>query len=166
MQLQRIKDHNLTLRREKCELGKTTLNFHGHLFTTDGLKPSADTIKAVQDCMSPKTKEELVSFLQMLAYLSRYISNFSSRCEPLGRLTRVNAKFEWTKEQRAAFEDLKSAITSAPVLVPYYPERDTLVISDGSPTGLGGGLFQKTQHDYQPDHYVSSTLTDTERRYS
>ena len=90
----------------------------------------------------------------------------SSRCEPLRRLTRVNAKFEWTIEQQAAFEDLKSAITSAPVLVPYYPERDTLVICDGSPTGLGGGLFQKTQHGYQPVHHVSSTLTDTERRYS
>ena len=166
MLLQRIEDHNLTLRREKCEFGKTTLNFHGHLFTTDGLKPSANKMKAVQDCMPPKTKEELVSFLQMPAYLSRYISNFSSRCEPLRRLTRVKAKFEWTTEQQAAFEDLKSAITSAPVLVPYYPARDRLVICDGSATGLGGELFQKTQHGYQPVHYVSRTLTDTERRYS
>ena len=166
MLLQRIEDHNLTLRREKCEFRKTTLNFHGHLLTTDGLKPSADKIKAVQNCMPLKTKEELVSFLQMLAYLFRYISNFSSRCEPLRRLTRVKAKFEWTTEHQAAIEDLKSAITSAPVLVPYYPERDTLVICDGSPTGLGGGLFQKTQNDYQPVHFVSRTLTDTERRYS
>ena len=59
-------------------MGKTTLNFCGHLFTTDWLKPSADKIKAVQDCMPPKTKEELVSLRQMLAYLSKYISNFSS----------------------------------------------------------------------------------------
>ena len=116
--------------------------------------------------MPPKTKEELVSFLQMLAYLSRYFSNFSSRCEPLKPLIRVKAKFSWTTERQAAFEDLKSAITSAPVLVPYYPERDTLVICDGSPTGLGGGLFQKTQHGYQPVHYVSRTLTDAQRRYS
>ena len=116
--------------------------------------------------MPPKTKEQLVSFLQMLAYLSRYISNFSSRSGPLRRLTRVKAKFEWTTERQAAFEVLKSAITSAPVLVPYYPERDTLVICDGSPTGLGGGLSQKTQHGYQPVHYVSRTLTDAERRYS
>ena len=48
MLLQRIEDHNLTLRREKCEFGKTTFNFHGHLFTTNGLKPSADKIKEVQ----------------------------------------------------------------------------------------------------------------------
>ena len=141
MLLQRIEDHNLTLRREKCEFGKHTLNFHGHLFIADGLKRSPDKIKAVQACTPPKTKEELVSFLQMLAYLSRYIENFSSRCEPLRRLTRDKTKFGWSTEQQDAFEDLKSAITKAPVLVPYFPERDTLVICDGSPTGLGGGLF-------------------------
>jgi hypothetical protein len=58
-------------------------------------------------------------------------------------LTRNNAKFEWTNEQQTAFDDLKKAITSAPVLIPYYPERDTLVICDGSPTGLGGALSRK-----------------------
>ena len=46
----------------------------GHMFTAEGLKPSPDKIRAVQECTPPKTNEELVSFLQMLAYLSRYIS--------------------------------------------------------------------------------------------
>ena len=41
-----------------------------------------------------------------------------------------------------------------------------MVICDGSPTGLGGGLFQKTEHGYQPVHFVSRSLTDTEKRYS
>ena len=72
----------------------------------------------------------------------------------------------WGQEQQAAFEDLKKAITTAPVLIPYIPERDTLVICDESPIGLGGGLFQKAKHGYQPVHFVSRTLTDTEKRYS
>ena len=107
-----------------------------------------------------------VSFLQMVAYLSRYISNFSSQCEPLRKLTKVNAKFEWLTEQEKAFKDLKAAITTAPVLIPYHPERETLIICDGSPAGLGGGLFQKTGKEFQPVHCVSRTLTDTEKRYS
>jgi len=164
--LQRIEDHNLTLRKEKCVFGQTTLNFHGHLFTQNGLQPSPDKIAAVKECKAPSSKEELVSFLQMLAYLSRYIDNFSSRCEPLRRLTRDKTKLIWTDEQQHAFDDLKIAITSAPVLIPYDPDRETLVICDGSPTRLGAGLFQKTQHGYQPVHYVSRTLTATESRYS
>lgn len=54
-------------------------------------------------------------------------------------------------------------ITAAPVLIPYHPESP---ICDGSPEGLGGGLFQKTGKGFQPVHYVSRTLTDTEKRYS
>ena len=164
--LQRLEDHNLTLRREKCEFGKASIDFHGHLFTQEGLKPSPTKIQAVNNCAPPASKEELVSFLQMVAYLSRYIRNFSSRCEPLRKLTKINAKFEWSTEQETAFKDLKAAITAAPVLIPYHSEHETLVICDGSPEGLGGGLFQKTDKGFQPVHYVSRTLTDTEKRYS
>ena len=105
--LQRIEDHNLTLRKEKCEFGKPIMNFHGHLFTADGLETSPDKIHAIQQCTSQATKEELVSFLHMLAYLSRYIINFSSRRKPLRQLTRNNVKFHWTNAHQTGFEDLK-----------------------------------------------------------
>ena len=86
--LQRLEMHNITLRKEKCEFGKNIIDLHGHLFTENGLKPSPNKVKAVRECKHPKSKEKLVSFLQMMAYLSRYISNFSSRSEPLRRITR------------------------------------------------------------------------------
>ena len=164
--LQQLETNNLTLHKGKCEFGKSTIDLHGHLFTAEGLKPSPSKVKAVHECSPPKSKEELVSFLQMMAYLSGYISKFSSHCEPLRRLTKKERKFEWTEAQQKAFEDFKTAITTAPVLIPYKPGRDTMVICDGSPTGLGGGLFQKTEHGYQPVHFVSRSLTDTEKRYS
>ena len=128
--LQRLELHNITLRKEKCEFGKTSIEFHGHLFTENGLKPSPNKVKAVSECKPPKSKEELVSFLQIMAYLSRYISNFSNRSEPLRKITRKGQKFAWSQEQQLAFEDLKKAITSAPVLIPYNPERQTRVICD------------------------------------
>ena len=77
-------------------------------------------------------------------------------------MTKHGQTFEWKPEQQKAFDDLKNAMTRAPVLV---PGRKTLVICDASPVGLGGGLFQKTAHGYQPVHYVSRTLTETERKY-
>ena len=52
------------------------------------------------------------------------------------------------RSQQKAFEDLKTAITTAPVLIPYKPGRDTIVICGGCPTGLGGGLFRKTERGY------------------
>ena len=40
-------------------------------------------------------------------------------------------------EQQTAFENPKKAITSAPVQILYHPKRETLVICDRSPIGLG-----------------------------
>ena len=56
----------------------------------------------------------------MLAYLLRYIGNFSSRCELLRKPTRDDAKFAWTNEQQTVFEDLKQTIMSVPVLISNY----------------------------------------------
>ena len=139
--LQRLEMHNITLRKEKCEFGKNIIDLHGHLFTENGLKPSPNKVKAVSECKPPKSKEKLASFLQMMVYLSRYISNFSSRSEPLRRITRKEQKFVWLQEQQLAFEDLKKAITTAPILIPYDPERRTRVICDGSSIGVGRGPF-------------------------
>ena len=121
----RLKDHKLTLWHEKCEFGKVSIDFHGHLFTQEGLKPSPTNIQAVQNCAPPASKEELVCFLQMVAYLFRYISNFSSRYEPLQKLTEVNTKFEWLTEQDKALKDLNAAITAAPVLILYHSSSAT-----------------------------------------
>ena len=131
MVFKRLKDHNLTLRQEKCEFRKSTLEFHGHLFTAQVLNPSASKIRAVNALQRPNTKEELISFLQMVAYLSRYMGRFSSRCEPLTRLTKANIKFVWGPDQQKAFDDMKSTLTTAPVLISYQPGRETMVIVQG-----------------------------------
>ena len=54
--LQRLEDHNLTLRPEKCEFGKVSIHFHAHVYTK-GLKPSPSKIPAVQNCAPPALKE-------------------------------------------------------------------------------------------------------------
>ena len=106
--LRRLRVYNITLRREKCEWGQSSLVFYGHLFTSEGLCPSPTKIKAIKDMGRPRNMEELVSFIQMIAYLARYVENFSSRCEPLRRLTKSGQQFQWTVEQQAAFDDLKT----------------------------------------------------------
>ena len=65
----------------------------------------------------------------------------------------------WGPDQQA-FDDLKSTLTTATVLIPYQPGRETMVFVDGSPEGIGRALLKKKQID------ISRTLTDTEKRYS
>ena len=163
--LQRIEDHNLTLRKEKCEFGKSTLNFHGHLFTQDGLKPSPDKIKAVQDCQPPRNKGTY--FIPTNAgILITVHKQILKQVRTTATANKEQCEIPLDERATTGLRDLEDGNNHRPCARAYYPERDTIVICDGSPTGSGGGLFQRTQHGYQPVHYVSRTLIDTESRHS
>ena len=42
---------------------------------------------------------------------------------PLTRLTKKNTVFRWDKECREAFEKLRTAVTTAPVLQIFQPDK-------------------------------------------
>ena len=69
------------------------IEFFGHTFTKDGLKPSAEKVKAVKECAAPKSKEEVRSFLGMAGYLDNFIDNYATIAAPLHELTRKGTKF-------------------------------------------------------------------------
>ena len=71
-------------------------------------------------------------------------------------------EWTWSTEQEQAFESIKQAVTSAPVLR-YFNSKDPIEgQGDASTNGIG---FVLTQHGH-PVSYSSRALTATERRYS
>ena len=71
--LQRAKDYGITLNRDKCQFGVQELEFYGYQFTSEGLKPTNEKCRAVKECSSPNSREEVRSFLGMIGYLSKFI---------------------------------------------------------------------------------------------
>ena len=55
--LNRAREHGTTFNREKCQFGVEQIEFSGHVFTKDGLKPSPDKVRAVRECGVPENKE-------------------------------------------------------------------------------------------------------------
>jgi hypothetical protein len=76
MVLSRLQSYGLTMKKGKCEFGKTEIEFYGQRFTRDGLKPYVKKTKALKECGEPTTKEGVTSFLQMVGYMARFIPNF------------------------------------------------------------------------------------------
>ena len=71
--LQRAKDFGITFNREKCLFGVSELEFYGYKFSSEGLKPTEDKVKAVKDCKAPESRDAVKSFLGMIGYLSKFI---------------------------------------------------------------------------------------------
>ena len=165
--LRRAADYGITLNKSKCEFRQQELEFYGCRFSQQGLTPTPDKVKAVQECTAPTSKSEVRSFLGMTGYLAKFIPRYASLTQPLRELTRNNTKFHWGPEEQRAFEKLKHSITNDDTVAFFHPEQPTMVRTEASYNeGLSAGLFQCTAKGWQPVHFISCTLKDVERRYS
>ena len=158
---------NLTLNPEKCKFGMEKLIFMGHVLSKNGIEPTDEKVKAVNEAKRPENVSEVRSFLGLVNYCGRYINNLSTIEEPLRRLTRKNVIWQWGNEQECSFQELKKRLTCATSMAYFNPTAHTQVIVDASPVGLGAILVQK-QGDgcFKPVIYASRSLTNVERRYS
>ena len=82
-------------------------------------------------------------------------------------MTARQVKFQRGPEEEAAFIKLKESITSEKTMLYFNPKRPIVVRAEASyHDGLSAGLFQNGGNGLQPVHYISRTMTDTEKRYS
>ena len=97
----------------------------------------------------------------MAGYYRRFVEGFSKIATPLTRLTRKNAKFQWDDECEKSFQELKTHLTSAPVLTLPSCYEGFVVYNDASRQGLGCVLMQ---HD-KVVAYGSRQLKKHEQNY-
>ena len=114
----------------------------------------------------PQNADEVRSFLGLVNFSARFISNLASIAEPLHTLTRTETPFEWGTEQQSAFDALKTTLANAETLA-YFDSNaeETKLITDASPIGLGAVLTQVEGECERVVAYASRSLTDVERRY-
>ena len=110
----------------------------------------------------PQNVASLQSFNGMVNYLKKLSPVLSELSEPLRRLCKSGVKWAWESEQQSAFESIKHAITSLPVLAFFDKTKKHTIQCDASKKGLGTVLLQESK----PVMYLSRALAKTEQRYS
>jgi hypothetical protein len=140
--LQILREHQLYAKFSKCEFWLDKVHFLGHVISGDGISVDPAKIEAVLDWERPKTVTEIRSFLGLAGYYRRFVQDFSSIAAPLTRLTRKRVRFIWTENCEQSFTELKTRLTSAPVLVLPSGSGGFVVYSDASQRGLGAVLMQ------------------------
>ena len=172
--MDRLKEVNLKLSPDKCKIMSSEVTFLGHVLSADGLKTDPEKISAVKNFPTPKTVTDVRSFVGLAGFYRRYVKDFSLIARPLhklfelenqkdarGRRTKgVPVGDRWDAECQEAFEKLKTALTSSPVLAFADFDKEFTVEIDASGVGLGGILSQ----DGRPVAYASRTLTPAERK--
>ena len=95
--------------------------------------------------------------------MARFIPHYSTISEPHRQLTRKDAEWRWSEREELALNTLKGLTpVRAGVMAYFNPNKDTNILVDASPVGLGAALTQNGKILF----YASRALTDVEQRYS
>ena len=135
-----------------------------------GIHTEEKKVKAVRNWETPKTPTGLWGFLGLAGYYRKFVAKFTHRAHLLHELAaKPKSEFIWTDQHCHQFEDLKQALTSAPVLATLDPDGDFILRTDASDTVLGGVLAQKQMFEgklvERPLGYFSRKLHTAESRY-
>lgn len=151
---------------DKCAFAMKEVTFLGHIVSGDGIKMDPKKVEAVREWPAPRNVTEVRSFLGLTGFYRRFIHHYAHKALPLTNLTTGGAKWRWRQDVEVkAFEDLKEALISAPVLVTPDPTLPYEVYTDASKFALGAVLLQNQGKGLQPVAYLSRKLNSAERNY-
>ncbi|KAL0410911.1 UNVERIFIED_CONTAM: Retrovirus-related Pol polyprotein from transposon [Sesamum latifolium] len=138
----RVSGSELYAKLSKCELWVNQVVFLGHVISGDGVMPDLSKVKAVMEWRIPKNATEVRSFLGLARYYRRFVEGFSIIAGPLTKLLRKGVAFQWTEQCQQSFDELKSRLTSTPILTLPSGSGGYVVYTDASKQGLGSVLMQ------------------------
>ena len=138
------------------------MKFLGHIVGRDGLKVDDKKVAVVRDWPVPTNRKTLRSFLGLANYFRRFIQGYSSLVAPLTALTGEKTVWHWCDRCQAAFEGVKLALITAPVLALPDMTKSFEVWSDASIYGTGAVLLQENR----PIAYLSHRFSSAETNYT
>lgn len=113
---ERLREFNMKLKPSKCCFLKGEVFFLGHKVSDEEIAMENSTIETVLNLLVPTSTTEVRSFLRLCSYYRIFISWFAEIIAPLHALTARNQRFRWTDDCQIAFEWLKVALITVPVL--------------------------------------------------
>ncbi|GLB42450.1 putative chromo (CHRromatin Organisation MOdifier) domain containing protein [Lyophyllum shimeji] len=162
--LEILKHHRLFLKPEKCEWEQKKILYLGVIVSEEGVEMDPAKVEAVASWPTPRDKHELQQFLGFANYYRRFVKDYSRIAWRLHRLT-GHTPWSWGGEEQKAFENLRTAITTGPVLALPTDDDPYRVEADSSGYATGATLMQRQHGIWRPVAFLSQSLNDTERNY-
>ena len=163
--LQKLREHKLSLKPEKCWFSKKEIEFLGLIISEDSITMDKGKFEAIKNWPEPKNKKELQQFLGFVNFYRCFVEGFAKIAKPLAKLT-GNEQWEWTKDQQKAFEGLKAKISEEVMLTIPNDEGQFRIEVNASDFAMGGILSQHQKDDpWRPVAFISKSFNSTKQNY-
>jgi len=163
--MEKLRTAGLYAKLEKCVFHQPQVEFLGYIISGEGLSMDPKKIQTVTEWKKPAIVRDVQCFLGFANFYRIFIQNYSKIAAPLTRLTRKD-KLEWNVEADQAFETLKKAFTTAPILTHPDFQKPFFLETDAFDFALGVILSQPDKdRRFHPIAFHSRKFTTAEINY-
>ena len=162
----RCEEKNLVLNWEKCHFMVTKGIVLGHVITPNGIEVDEAKLSVISSLPIPKNIRDIRAFLGHAGFYRRFIKDFSKIARPLTNLLTKDTPFEFNDECVSSFEQLKTSLTSAPIIQPPDWSLPFELMCDASDYAVGAVLGQRKDNVPSVIYYASKTLNEAQRNYT
>jgi len=131
-------EHKLFLCPEKCEFHWKQIEYLRLVILENKVAMDSVKVTRVHEWPIPENRTDVQAFIGFVNFYYRFIQDFLTIAQPLFDLTRSNQVWNWSTKEQEAFECLKMAVTTAPILAspqdsePFHIETDSSDFTSGA----------------------------------
>ena len=166
--METIRKAGMKLKPSKCEFHKTETEYFGFIINPEGVQANPVKTRAIEQWETPKTVKDIQCFTGFCNFYRRFINGWGRIARPLYQLTTKKGKENWIwkdKEQKS-FDQMKTSLTTVPVLVHFDPNKPITGETDAS-NYVCSGILSQQQEDgsWRPVAYRSKTMSKAQCNY-
>jgi hypothetical protein len=174
--LWRLLKYGLKLNVDKTIIRARTVQYLGYTLSGQGVTLSKDKLAAIKDLPMPTSPKVVREFLGLANYFRLLIPRFSQTADPLNKMTRAltvwRTRAPPPPEAQAAFNKLKEALMSAPMVVNpnregrFILQTDASTGTESAASNMGAVPLQEQKDKTERVvAYTSRGLKDHEKNY-
>ena len=138
-----LRQHKLYAKKSKCTFSSEKVEYLGFIISKDGVATDPAKVEAVKNWPSPKNIREVRRFLGLTGWYRVFIPSYARIASPITSTLKKNKVFTWTRSAEEAFNLLKQALISVPILALPNFAKPFLVTTDANGQAIGGVLSQE-----------------------
>ncbi|KAH9671466.1 hypothetical protein KPL70_017386 [Citrus sinensis] len=152
--LQCLQQNRLYVKLTKCSFAQSSVEYLGHIVSATGVAVNPEKVQCMLEWPKPTTIKTLRGFLGLTGYYRKFVAGYGKIAAPLTDMLKQDS-FTWSPTTEAAFDELRQAMASTPVLALPNFTKPFSIECDASSRGIGAVLMQEGR----PLAYISKALS-------